>query len=72
MAVVRLVLGTEQTSALEHPRLEPLFDLALFHQPHERVFVDSPIALVALERFQNIVRRREEWLMNILRTANLL
>src|SRR5579872_2861571 len=71
MTMMRLILGAKQAPPLKHLRLEPIFDLSLFHKSHERIFVDIPIALVAFERFQDVVRRREKRLMNILRAANL-
>jgi len=68
---MRRILGAEKATILKHVRFEPGLDLALLHQAHERMFVDIPIALVALERLQDVVCRRKKRLMRILRPANL-
>lgn len=72
MAMMGLVLGTQQTSAFEHFGFEPVLDLALRHQPHERILVDTPVAFVPLEGFQDVVGRGEKRLMHILRAADRL
>ena len=72
MAMMGLILGTQQTSAFEHFGFEPVLDLALRHQPHERILVDTPVAFVAFEGFENVIRRGEKRLMRLLRAADRL
>lgn len=71
VAMMRRILGAEKAAILKHVGFEPVLDLALLHKAHERMFVDTPIALITFERLQNVVGWRKNRLMRILRPADL-
>ena len=72
VAMMRLFLAAQKAAALDGCGIKPLFDFPLFHQVQKRWFVDAPITFVLLVGVEDIGRRREQGLMNVVDVADLL
>lgn len=48
-----------------------IFDLSVRHQLQKRILIDSPIPLVAFERFEDVICRRQKGLVDIFSSAKL-
>lgn len=72
VAMLRRRLTAEQDGRYpEEVATDGLLDLALNHQGSEPLLVVCPAALTLLEVVQKLLRGREQWLVQILRLADL-
>ena len=55
VTVVRDVLAAEQAASFDDFGIDPLFDLALFHQFQEGGFIEAPVALVLLVGIEDVL-----------------
>src|SRR5690242_15627097 len=59
VTLVRRVLAAQQAATVEQRARGRLLDPALSHQREEQRLVDGPVALLLLERRQDVLRRGE-------------
>ncbi len=73
MAVLRCSLAAEEHSwHFKQPSINSLFDFPLSHERYKLLLVVKPTPFLLLVSIEQSLSRREHWLVEILRLANLL